>query len=466
MIERSNAGAKTIEADYLVIGGGGMGIAFTDVILSETDATVTIVDRYHQPGGHWNTAYPFVRLHQPSAFYGVNSMKLGSDHIDATGWNQGLYELATNSEVCAYFDQVMQQRFLPSGRVRYFPMCEYSGDGRFKSLISGEGFAVTAKKIVDATYMNVTVPSMRPPPYEVEAGIDCLPLNDLPNVSGLYDHYMVIGGGKTAMDACLFLLKCGLRPERISWVMPRDSWLLNRAKIQPGPSFAETVVKAFGMQMQAMAEADTIEELFEGVVASGLVMRFDDDVWPTMYRCATVTEAELEQLHRIEDVVRLGRVRRLGHDAVELTEGKVAVRPNTLYVDCTADGLARRPVEPIFSEGKLTLQSVRTCQQVFSAAFIGHVEAAYDNIVEQNEICTPLPHPNTDIDFLRTNLLNVTNSARWGRDKDLRRWLQDARLDGFTRPDSGDNSRGLPEGLAAKVIANLQKLIAQAEANA
>jgi cation diffusion facilitator CzcD-associated flavoprotein CzcO len=49
-----------------------------------------IVDRNHQPGGHWTTAYPFVRLHQPSAFYGVNSQPLGSDLIDSVGRNSGL----------------------------------------------------------------------------------------------------------------------------------------------------------------------------------------------------------------------------------------------------------------------------------------------------------------------------------------------------------------------------------------
>ena len=102
---------KKLEADYLVIGAGAMGMAFTDVLMTETESTVIMVDRHHQPAGHWNDAYPFVRLHQPSSFYGVNSKKLGSDTIDATGLNKGLYELATNGEVCAYFDQVMQQQF-------------------------------------------------------------------------------------------------------------------------------------------------------------------------------------------------------------------------------------------------------------------------------------------------------------------------------------------------------------------
>ncbi len=66
----------TLETDYLVVGAGAMGMAFTDTLVTETDAQVVIVDRGHAPGGHWNRAYPFVRLHQPSAYYGVNSRVL------------------------------------------------------------------------------------------------------------------------------------------------------------------------------------------------------------------------------------------------------------------------------------------------------------------------------------------------------------------------------------------------------
>ncbi|OBG22350.1 hypothetical protein A5764_13060 [Mycobacterium sp. 852002-51057_SCH5723018] len=46
----------TIEADYLVVGAGAMGMAFTDTLVSETDARVVLVDRSHQPGGRWTTA--------------------------------------------------------------------------------------------------------------------------------------------------------------------------------------------------------------------------------------------------------------------------------------------------------------------------------------------------------------------------------------------------------------------------
>ena len=48
--------SAAIEADYLVVGAGAMGIAFVDTLLTETDATVVLVDANHQPGGHWTTA--------------------------------------------------------------------------------------------------------------------------------------------------------------------------------------------------------------------------------------------------------------------------------------------------------------------------------------------------------------------------------------------------------------------------
>ena len=109
------------ETDYLIIGAGAVGMAFADTLLTETDAHLTIVDREAAPGGHWNHAYPFVALHQPSMLYGVNSLPLGSGAKDTNGHNAGLYELSSGTEVRAYFDQVMRRIFLPSGRVTYHP---------------------------------------------------------------------------------------------------------------------------------------------------------------------------------------------------------------------------------------------------------------------------------------------------------------------------------------------------------
>ncbi|HSQ66522.1 MAG TPA: NAD(P)-binding protein, partial [Polyangiaceae bacterium] len=98
-----------LETDYLVVGAGAAGMAFTDALLSHSDATVTIVDRGHAPGGHWLDAYPYVRLHQPSAFYGVDSVPLGQDAIDTTGTNASFYELAGADELRAYYERVMHR---------------------------------------------------------------------------------------------------------------------------------------------------------------------------------------------------------------------------------------------------------------------------------------------------------------------------------------------------------------------
>ena len=153
-----------IDTDYLVIGSGTAGLAFTDTLIDESDAHVTIVDRRGKPGGHWNDAYSFVTLHQPSAFYGVNSMELGSRRKDTVGLNQGLYELASGAEISGYFDRVMNHKLLPSGRVAYHPMCNHLGDGRFESLLSGEITQVNVRrKLVDANYMGPSIPQTHTP---------------------------------------------------------------------------------------------------------------------------------------------------------------------------------------------------------------------------------------------------------------------------------------------------------------
>ncbi len=460
----SGVGADTmttkLEADYLVVGAGAMGMAFTDVLVAETDATVIMVDRHHQPGGHWTTAYPYVRLHQPSKFYGVNSRPLGSDTIDHAGWNEGLYELATCGEVCAYFDQVMQQHLLPSGRVSYYPMSEYQGDGRFRSQVSGAEFQVTARRrIVDATYMRVTVPSMRPPPYGVAAGAQCVAPNELPRLRARHERYVVVGAGKTGMDACLWLLGQGVRQADISWIMPRDSWILDRARIQPGSRFARAIGDGLSGQAQAIDRATSIDDLFDALETCGQLLRIDPDVWPRMYRCATVSRKELAALRTIKDIVRLGRVQRIDAHEIVLDDGRIPTTAGTLHIDCTADGLARKPATPVFAGERMNLQSVRTCQQVFSAAFIGHVEAAYCDDETKNRLCSPVPHPDSDLDWLRDVIADGQNALRWSEDESLRAWLRGSRLDvlqhlGRSSPaatrESAESLRQLRAGLAAQ----------------
>jgi cation diffusion facilitator CzcD-associated flavoprotein CzcO len=93
--------ARALEVDYLVIGAGASGMAFADALIQPSDAQVALVDRRHGPGGHWLDAYPFVRLHQASSFYGVASTMLGSGSIQREGPEAGLHERASAAEICA-----------------------------------------------------------------------------------------------------------------------------------------------------------------------------------------------------------------------------------------------------------------------------------------------------------------------------------------------------------------------------
>ncbi len=467
---------QTLEADYLIVGGGAMGMAFADVILAESDASVIIVDRHGKPGGHWNDAYPFVRLHQPSAFYGVNSRPLGSDRVDTHGLNRGLYELASGAEVLAYYDQLMQQHFLPSGRVQYFPLSEVdvstigadSTSVSVRSLASGAITEVTVnKRVVNASYMNVSVPSQRPPSFAVADGVRFGPVNALAALSEPADGYVVVGAGKTGADACLYLLANGVDPDVIQWITPRDSWFLDRALIQPG-EFRETSARFFIDQFRHVAESSSIADVFDRLEANGLLLRLDRNVEPTMYRCSTITTAELEQLQRIRNIVRLGRVQRIEADRIVLDEGTLPTSANTFHVDCTADGLERRAVRPVFDDRLLTLQTVRACQQVFSAAFVAHVEVAYDGDDHKNTLCGVVPHPDSVGDWLRNSLDSSMNSANWNADPELVAWLANARLDGFSSPEPP--SEALMELMmsaldyAEPALAKLQTYVAELDA--
>src|SRR5690348_14682369 len=147
-------------------------MAFTDALLSLSDADVVLVDRRHRPGGHWLDAYPFVRLHQPSAYYGVSSRTLGSDRIDDSGPNAGFYERSSSAEICDYYSRVLDESLLPTGRVRFMGMHDYQGESggehQLVSLLTGASTTVKVRrKLVDATYVQSDIPSRHTPQFEI-----------------------------------------------------------------------------------------------------------------------------------------------------------------------------------------------------------------------------------------------------------------------------------------------------------
>jgi hypothetical protein len=425
-----------METDYLIVGAGAVGLAFADTLLAETNAHITIVDRHGKPGGHWNDAYSFVSLHQPSAFYGVNSLPLGGDRIDETGVNQGLYELASGPEVSGYFEKVMNQRLLASGRVQYFPMSNYQGNGRFVSLLSGKETQVhIRKKTVDATYFGTTVPSTHKPQFVVEPGVDFVPLNELPHLwkrsQGMPKHFVIVGAGKTGMDAACWLLASGADPESISWIMPRDSWLLNRLKTQPGIDFFEETIAGQADMMEACALATDVDDLFDRLEACGVMLRIDPNVRPKLHRYATVSTGEVAQLARIKHVIRKGRVTSISPTSVVLEGGQEAFGEGTLFIDCSATAVEDRPAVPVFQGDLIIPQMIRLPQPAFSAALTAYVEANYEDDTTKNGLCGSIPLPRTLDLYPRAVLGNMMNQLAWSQDPKLREWIRESRLDGF-----------------------------------
>jgi hypothetical protein len=470
--------SNQIYTDYLVVGAGAMALAFVDTLLDETDADVVIVDRYDKPGGHWRVAYDFVRLHQPSDYYGVNSRSLGTGAIETSGYNAGLLELATLDEIRDYCERVMSEKFLPSGRVRYFPNSEYLNDGKVRRILSGGELEIRARRrTVDGTYMKVTVPSMVPPPFAVHDDALVVPPGGVARASRGYDRYVVVGSGKTGIDTVLWLLERGTPPYRISWVVPRDAWLYNREICQPGAEFIQISDLYAAAFTNAWSQASTIDELYDEFIESGYLFRLSDEVRPTAFRCATVTRAELAALRSINDAIRLGRVLEVNRNGLVLEKGTRDFHGDVVYIDCTANGLARRDPVPVFQPGLITLEPVVECQQVYSAAFIAHIEARCDDDKTKNALTAPVPHPEHETDYIRNSAIQFRSEILWWRDPEIVQWRQDARLAGVSTrvgtplPPAGPvRDKAVVEGqelwtaLAAKAEHLVNDISARAEA--
>lgn len=434
----------TAKCDYLVKGAGASAMAFVDQMLRESDATFTIVDKRAAPGGHWNDAYPFVRLHQPSTCYGVSSRKLGQDRKDETGFNKGLFELASGFEVADYFHQVMRDTLLPSGRVNFLPVSEVLGDDdgpaedsewEIAGLLSGERCSVRAKKFVDATMLQTSIPVTHKRSFAVAEDVACIPPNDLIRTAANFTHFTVLGSGKTAIDSLLWLLANGAKPDAIAWVLPRDPWLINRANFQPGSEFFEQSLGSIATQYETLAQANCLEGLCEQMEAHGAWMRLDPDVWPTMFHGATVTREELEQLRYVKNFIRQGRVQRIEPTCMTLDGGELTANPDTLYVDCTARAIQGNVNDrrPVFSPGRIRLQMIRLYQPTFSAALIAHIEATISDETEKQALTQVTPMTDNVGDWARTQVANITNQGAWGRNPGIDGWLTTCRLDLLAR---------------------------------
>lgn len=457
-----------IIVDYLVVGAGVSGLSFVDEILTRTSASILIVDKRDLPGGHWVDSYPYVKLHQSANQYGVESKELSNGRVDERGLNKGFSDLASGSEIQAYFYSLMRDTFLPSGRLTFLPSTEFLPDGTLRRGPSGKILTVQIKKkLVDASYYANVIPLNHTRSFAVD-NVTCTPPNHLPNVAKDFTNYTVLGAGKTAMDTCLWLLGQDVDPTRIRWIIPAHYWFYNRAKFQGTPeSFAESISGFTGI-FESLAKGSNASDVALGYERAGVWFRLDSSIEPKQFHAATLTLRELEELRRIQDIVRKGHVTKIEAHQITLTQGMVEAKPDTLYIDCTAFCLPDRPSVPVFQPGKIVLQMIRYPLIPFSCAKIAFLESLAIEDEERNTFATPIKVAKNLDDFFLSMGTELENRAREQQHPLLLRWLAQSRLDAYTRlaaavkPEDGE-TLALLERMQAGFMAaysNIPKLMA------
>lgn len=453
---------RSVETDYLVVGAGAMGMAFADALVDHADVHVTLVDRRHSAGGHWQDAYPFVQLHQASLFYGVASTVLGAGTVQAHGPEAGLQERARQPEIRAYYDRILHQRFLPSGRVSFLGASEYRTDGNahvVTSRISGEVTEVRVRRrVVDARYLSPTIPATTPPPFGCAEDVAVCTLNDLARLESTPSEYVIVGAGKTATDGIVWLLANGVTSDRIVWVRPRDPWMLNRAVVQPDP------LVALGLAadtMSAAADAESLDEVFLRLEAAGVMLRVDTGVTPTMAKTPTLGAWELELLRTVEEVVRLGHIDHVTSREMVFARGERSLTPGSLIVHCAASGLQYPPLLPIWSPDLIRLQTVRSGFPCFNSALLGYVEATRDDDTERNRLCPPNTLPDDPLTWAQMQVRGTRAARTYGSEPDIAEWanqcaLNPARIDPSRRDEA--EVRAAADRVAAVTTPGLARL--------
>lgn len=450
-----------LDTDHLVIGAGAMGMAFTDALVDHADVHVTLVDRRPAPGGHWLDAYPFVRLHQASQFYGVASTVLGTGAVQTEGPEAGLHERASLAEITTYYEDVLRQRLLPSGRVAFLGGSEHRVEGGrhvVTTLASGEQVEVRVRRrVVDATYLAPTIPATTPPPFAVADGVAVVPVGRLREAADGATDRVIVGSGKTATDAIVWLLGVGVDPGRITWVRPRDPWMLDRAVVQPDPAI---FLGLAADTMAAAADATSLDDLFLRLEAAGVMLRIDPDVVPTMAKTPTLARWELDLLRSVERVVRLGHVRSVAPGEVVLDGGAVPIAPGALVVHCAASGLAYPPMRPIWEPDAIRLQTVRAGFPCFCAALIGYVEATRDDDRARNRICPPNLYGDSLAEWAVMQVQGSANSAAFGAEPDVASWANGVALNP-SRLDAAQAGDPAVQAAMARVAANAGRGLAR-----
>jgi len=390
-------------------------MSFLDELVHNSDLTAVVVDRRAQPGGHWTDAYDFVRLHQPAAFYGVNSRPLGAGGPD----------LASKVQILAYYELVMKD-LIATGRVTWLPLTDYRGNGHLVSLVQeGLEYQINiTRKTVDATALLTKVPSTHPPNYRVEEGVQLLPINGLARISKPWKKYVVIGAGKTGIDAILYLLDLQVDQDNIIWIVSNDCWYYSRDALARGGFEGPEAIKC-------VLASNTLKDLYNNFEEGGHLIRISKDFEPSKMRAATISEAEIKRIRQLKNIVREGRIESISQSEITFKNGfQMSTDLTTLHVDCSANGTIFAPPKQIFTSSTITLQMVKLPAVTASASVIAGLELLWPKDEEKkNNVADVVSAPHDLEDWFVNFKIHLQNKKKIMQALGFQ-WLWNRRLGG------------------------------------
>ena len=180
-----------------------------DALIDHSEARVALVDRRHSVGGHWLDAYPFVRLHQASSFYGVASTLLGGGRSRSAGPRPACTNgrpsprSAPTTATCWPAGRLGPGRAVRQLRVRRGPPGRLADLRRRFEVPSGVGSSTrgtsrrTSRRGPRRRSRSRTAPG-----WSRSTTWSLWPRRR--------SQYVVVGSGKTATDACVWLLSRGV----------------------------------------------------------------------------------------------------------------------------------------------------------------------------------------------------------------------------------------------------------------
>lgn len=218
----------------------GAGVAGLNALNAATDylprgARVLLVDQKDTAGGMWNTAYDYVRLHQPHPMFTVGDLRWK--------WRKPRQYLAARDEVRSHLssslDPIANKVCLETRFGQTVERCAEveTSNGPMAELFirpngnSGEKRSVVAKRAIYASGLNYSL--AEPLAFSSQQVLSIIPQDLLPTLKDNPDApVFVIGGGKTGMDTVLATLAADAE-RNVTLINGRGTNFLNRTRYLP-----------------------------------------------------------------------------------------------------------------------------------------------------------------------------------------------------------------------------------------